>query len=70
MMKKWRDKITQTRDIINSLVKTLNRIQIYSSIVGALSLISGVITDTPSYLMLSLVPFIVTGTLALVKRRI
>ena len=70
LMKKWRDKITQTRDIISSLVKTINRMQLYSSIIGALSLISGIITDTPSYLGLSLIPFLATGILALIKRTI
>ena len=70
MMRKWRVKITQIRDIISSLVKTINRMQIYSSIIGSLSLISGVITDTPSYLVLSFIPFSVAGVLAIIKRTI
>jgi len=70
LMKKWRDKITQTRDIISSLVKTINRIQIYSSIIGSASFLSGIITDTPSYLILSLIPFLATGILVMVKRTI
>jgi len=69
-MKKWRDKITQTREIISNLVKTINKIQLYSSIVEALSLMSGVITDTPRLLVLSVIPFLVTGILALMKRTI
>lgn len=69
-MKKWRDSVILTRGIISGLVETINRVQVYSSIIGSLGFLSGVITDTPSYLMVSLIPFLVTGILALVKRRI
>jgi hypothetical protein len=70
VMKKWRDKITQTREIISNIISTINKLQAYSSIIGSLSFISGIITDTPSYLVLSFITFLVTGVLALVKRTI
>jgi len=69
-MKKWRDSILLSREIISSVIKTIDRLQVYSSILGALGVLSGVITDTPSFFRLCLIPFLLTGILAIVKRRI
>ena len=68
LMKRWRENLILTREIISSLVKTINKVQIYSSIIGSISFLSGIVTDTPSYLMLSIIPFLATGILALIKR--
>lgn len=70
LMKKWRDNVMQAREIITSIVKTINMIQVYTSVIGSLSFLSGLITDTPSYLLLSAIPFLATGILGLIKRTI
>ena len=70
LMKKWRDQIIQTQEIISSVLMTINKLQTYSSIIGSLGFLTGIFTDTPSYLMLSLIPFIATGVLAVFKRTI
>ena len=70
LMRKWRESLIQTREIISSLVDTISKMQLYSGVIGSLSLLSGVVMDTPRYLMFSVIPFLFTGILALVKRTI
>lgn len=68
VMKRWRDNLTQTSMIIHSIFDTINKLQIISSALGAVSLLSGLVTNTPTYLALSLIPFFSTGVLALIKK--
>jgi len=67
-MKKWRNSVYQTGAKINLIIKTINNLQLYSTIIGAISSLTGLLTSTPRYMVLAIAPFALTMLLALIKR--
>ncbi len=67
-LKNWRDNVIFYSEQLDVVVKTINRIQVISSILGVLTYIVGITSNVPRYQVMSGIPIILAFILTIIKR--